>query len=197
MDEARPSESIHSPGTARKPQSRARGMRGHRCAAGVVRRRWHARRRGILLQDAHLADRASLVSRKDSPAAARAPDRLLTTGCRQEAPIASAGNAGASMRCRSGSPAVACSPPGDFATGCPLGRQGVARESQRFPGGCACPRPAPHDRERVRACLPVRKPKRKRGEYARHPDPFHATTPGTTSPPAKTRRNPQCLLQFP
>ena len=41
-------------------------------------------------------------------------------------------------RYRIGSPGVACSPPGDFATGCPLGRLGVARESQRFPGVCAC-----------------------------------------------------------
>ena len=43
----------------------------------MVRRRWHARRRGILLQDASLADGASLVSRKHSPASARVPDRLL------------------------------------------------------------------------------------------------------------------------
>jgi len=53
----------------------------------------------------------------------------------------------ASRRCRIGSPAVACSPPGDFATGCSRGRLGIARESQTFPGVCACPRPAPHDQE--------------------------------------------------
>ena len=42
--------------------------------------RRHARHRGILLQDASLAEVASLVSRKDSPASACATDRLLTIG---------------------------------------------------------------------------------------------------------------------
>ena len=40
-------------------------------------------------------------------------------------------------------PAETCSNPGDFATGCPSGRSGLARESQRFPGFCACLRPTP------------------------------------------------------
>ncbi len=44
-----------------------------------VHRGWreHARRRGILLQGACSANWASLVSRKDSPASARAPDQPL------------------------------------------------------------------------------------------------------------------------
>ena len=53
----------------------------------------------------------------------------------------------ASKQYRIGSPAVTCSAPGDFATGCPLGRLGIVRESQRCPGFCACLRPAPHDQE--------------------------------------------------
>ena len=57
------------------------------------------------------------------------------------------GMRGASKQYRIGSPAVTCSAPGDFATGCPLGRLGIVRESQRCPGFCACLRPAPHDRE--------------------------------------------------
>jgi len=36
-----------------------------------------------------------------------------------------------------------CSNPGDFATGCSLGRLHAHSEAQRFPGFCACPRPTP------------------------------------------------------
>ena len=86
---------------------------------------------------------------------------LATGATRQEAPSASAGMRVAWRRWRIGSPGVACSPPGDFATGCPLGRLGVARESQRFPGVCAC-----HPRlltignrfDHPCAAVPVRKP---------------------------------------
>jgi hypothetical protein len=70
----------------RLPQKSPTCKRGecgwHQCGAELVRQRWHARRRGILLQDAHAADGTSLVSRKHSPASARAPDRLLTIGNR-------------------------------------------------------------------------------------------------------------------
>ena len=66
-----------------------------------------------------------------------------------------------------------CSPPGDFATGCQLGRRGIACESQRFPGVCACHRPAPHDQERVRTLPLVRKPQAREECGLRHRAALH------------------------
>ena len=72
-------------------------------------------------------------------------------------------------------PAGTCSSPGDFATGGSLGRLVAVSESQRFPGSCACPRPAP----RIEA--PRREPGGLRVVGRSRPLEIHG--PFTTQPP--------------
>ena len=109
-----------------------------------VHRGWreHARRRGILLQGACSANWASLVSRKDSPASARAPDQPLLIKAPRREP---GGTAGHWAIPASGSPQTAHHQPAQSAIttkqsralqspdGGPLGRPGPRQPANRSP----------------------------------------------------------------
>ena len=165
-----------------KPQAQARGIRvaSRRCRIGSPGVTCSAP--GILLQDARLADWASLVSRKDSrllrvpppaPHDRESGGATLGVASRREAPSASAGYTGGIETVPdwfAGSDMLGA---GDFATGCPAGRLGVARESQRFP---ASARATPGSSRsgigwgNLGCCFSSGSPKRERGVYGWHRD---------------------------
>ena len=132
-----------------KPEARVRGIRValSRCridSPGVT-----CSAPGILLQDARLADWASLVSRKDSRllrVPPPAPHDRETVPAARKPQARARGIRVASRRCRIGSPGVACSAPGILLQDARLADWAslVRRKHSRL---LRVPPPAPHDRE--------------------------------------------------